>query len=72
MDRHNEWRCAECGKLLGVHTQGRLHIRYRGGNEYLVGFPVTGRCQACQRLNEVPAPVRQPQESRRTEDKSAR
>lgn len=49
-----EWRCAKCGKLLGVVDNGRLHVRFGRGHEYLVGFPVTNVCRSCRSLNEVP------------------
>lgn len=56
MGCENEWRCEECGKLLGCRKGPRLHIRFSRGNEYLVGYPVTGICRGCQTLNEVTEP----------------
>lgn len=35
-----EWRCTRCDKLLGVCRDGRMHLRFARGHEYLVGFPV--------------------------------
>jgi len=50
-----EWRCEDCGKLLGARKKDRLHIRTRRGPDYLVGFPVTAVCRGCQSLNELDA-----------------
>jgi hypothetical protein len=62
-----EWRCTSCGKLLGVLRDGRLHLRFARGHEYLVGFPATSVCRACRALNECdhatseqPQPAEQP------------
>lgn len=52
----HEWRCDECGKLLGCRKGRRLHIRFSRGHEYLVGYPVTGICRGCQTMNEVAEP----------------
>ena len=46
-----EWRCTECGKLLGVANGNQLHIRVQKHREYLVGFPVTANCHGCGTLN---------------------
>lgn len=48
-----EWRCKQCGKLLGVVDGAHLHIRFTRGHEYLVGFPVTCVCRNCGTLNEL-------------------
>ncbi len=48
-----EWRCVRCGKLLGLVREGRVHIRFAGGHQYVVGFPATGACRRCGTLNEV-------------------
>lgn len=48
-----EWRCSRCGKLLGVLRDGRLHLRFARGHEYLVGFPATSVCRGCRTLNEL-------------------
>ena len=50
----HEWRCSQCGKLLGVLKEGRLHIRFARCHEYLVGFPATGTCRKCGTLNQCP------------------
>jgi hypothetical protein len=51
-----EWRCSRCDKLLGVVCDGRLHLRYARGHEYLVGFPATSACRSCRTLNELTEP----------------
>jgi len=53
-----EWRCTQCGKLLGVLKGKRLHIRFACSHEYLVGFPATGICRCCGTLNEHPTGVK--------------
>jgi hypothetical protein len=52
-----EWRCSRCGKLLGVVCEGRLHLRFARGHEYLVGFPATCVCRSCRTLNELADPI---------------
>ena len=55
---HNEWRCTRCYKLLGVCRDGRMHLRFARGHEYLVGFPVQATCRGCGTLNNATAPAR--------------
>jgi phage FluMu protein Com len=50
--RH-EWRCAHCGRLLGVLEGARLHIRFARGHQYLAGFPASATCRSCGTLNEL-------------------
>ena len=52
------WRCTRCDKLLGVCRDGRMHLRFARGHEYLVGFPVQATCRGCGTLNHATAPVR--------------
>lgn len=52
-----EWRCRRCGKLLGVVRDGRLHLRFARGHDYLVGLPASGVCRGCRTLNEALAPM---------------
>jgi hypothetical protein len=52
MVHRKEWRCVRCGKLLGLLTGERLHIRYERGNEYFATLPVTATCRRCGTLNE--------------------
>ena len=48
-----EWRCSSCAKLLGVCRDGKMHLRFARGHEYLVGFPVVATCRGCGSLNTV-------------------
>ena len=52
MALQTDWRCVQCGKLLGRVKEDRVHIRFARGHEYMVGFPVTGICRSCRTLNE--------------------
>jgi len=54
----SEWRCTGCGKLLGIGQDGRLHLRFARGHEYLVGFPVQATCRGCGTLNHASALAR--------------
>jgi len=51
----SEWRCTQCGKLLGMAKGSQLHIRVQKNREYLVGFPVTANCHGCGTLNSKSA-----------------
>jgi len=53
-----EWRCTRCDKLLGVCRDGRMHLRFARGHEYLVGFPVQATCRGCGTLNHATTPAR--------------
>lgn len=58
MSEQREWRCEECGMLLGVLKQGRLHVRSTSqGIDYIVSLPVTCACRACRTLNEIAGPT---------------
>ncbi len=46
-----DWRCAQCGQLLGRIDGQRLHVRFSRAHEYLCGFPVIATCRRCQTLN---------------------
>ena len=46
-----EWRCTRCDKLLGVHSESLMHLRFTRGHEYFVSFPVTATCRGCGTLN---------------------
>lgn len=52
-----EWRCYDCGKLLGLVQEGRLFLRLSRGHTYLVGFPATTVCRGCRALNELATPA---------------
>lgn len=53
-----DWRCTRCDKLHGVCRDGRMHLRFARGHEYLVGFPVQATCRGCGTLNQASAPLR--------------
>ena len=48
----SEWRCLECGKLLGVRHGARVHIRLQRHN-YLVSLPVEAVCYGCGTENKT-------------------
>lgn len=48
----SEWRCVECGKLLGVRHGALLHIRLQRHN-YLVSLPVEASCHGCGTPNRT-------------------
>lgn len=50
-----EWRCTQCGKLLGMTQGNQLHIRVQKSREYIVGYPVTASCHGCGTLNSKSA-----------------
>jgi hypothetical protein len=50
--RAAEWRCLECGKLLGVRHGARLHIRLQR-HMYLVNLPVEANCYGCGAKNQT-------------------
>ena len=47
-----EWRCLECGKLLGIRRGARLHIRM-AGHDYGVTLPVEANCRGCGAYNRT-------------------
>ena len=54
----HEWRCEECGRLLGARRGGQLHIKVstgvgKRGYDYLVSPPITAVCRGCKRRNEL-------------------
>jgi phage FluMu protein Com len=49
-----EWRCTQCGRLLGVLADDeRLHVRFTQEREYVVGLPAITKCGHCRTLNEL-------------------
>ena len=59
---HQEGRLASSWRMsspppkngqLGVRRDGRMHIRFSAGHEYLTGFPVSATCRGCGTLNRV-------------------
>ena len=49
----DEWRCSNCGRLLGVTRSGRLHVRFTRGHEYIAALPATCTCRGCGALNRL-------------------
>lgn len=49
----NEWRCLECGSLLGIRRGDRMHIRIVRRHEYLASYPVTATCGTCGSIYEL-------------------
>ncbi len=47
-----EWRCLECGKLLGIRRAGKLQVRQHG-HDYLVSLPVEATCRGCGAFNRT-------------------
>lgn len=47
-----DWRCLECGKLLGVRRGGKLHVRVHG-HDYLVTLPAEAVCRGCGTVNRT-------------------
>ena len=45
-----DWRCQDCGKLLGKGNGSQMHIR-RKPAEFLASFPITAKCPGCGSLN---------------------
>ena len=56
--QNTDWHCTRCDKLLGVCRDGRMHLRFARGHEYLVGFPVQATCRGCGTLNQASLPLR--------------
>ena len=52
----SNWCCTQCGKKLGVHRDGRMHLRYTGRHEYFVSYPVVANCRGCGTLNQATVP----------------
>lgn len=51
--KKTEWRCQQCGKLLGKVEGTRLHLKFGRGYDYLVSLPATSVCRKCHSLNEL-------------------
>lgn len=50
-----EWRCHDCGRLLGKTNGVQMQIR-RKPLQYVVGFPVSATCPGCGSLNVTNKP----------------
>ncbi len=47
-----EWRCRQCGTLLGVQRGPRLHLKYKTA-QFVVSGPVMAICRRCSEINEI-------------------
>lgn len=47
-----EWRCRDCGKLLGKRHGARLHISLQG-HDYRVNLPAEAVCRGCGTVNRT-------------------
>ncbi|WP_054008827.1 hypothetical protein [Cypionkella psychrotolerans] len=47
-----DWRCLECGKLLGVRRGAKLHVRVQG-HDYTVSLPAEAICRGCGTHNRT-------------------
>jgi len=54
----HDWRCICCGKLLGIHRDGQMHLSFARGHEYLVNYPATATCRGCGTLNQATGSAR--------------
>ena len=48
----SEWRCLECGKLLGIRRGAKLHVRMHG-HDYQVSLPAEAICRCCGSHNQT-------------------
>lgn len=49
-DFTEDWRCHDCGKLLGKSNGEMMHIR-RKPAEFTASLPITAKCPGCGSLN---------------------
>jgi phage FluMu protein Com len=47
-----EWRCRQCGTLLGVERGDRLHLKDKTA-QFVVSGPVMAVCRRCSEINET-------------------
>ncbi len=47
-----EWRCRQCGTLLGVERGGRMHLKYKTA-QFVVSGSVMAVCRRCSEINEM-------------------
>ncbi len=47
-----EWRCRNCGGLLGVERNGRIHLKHRRA-QFVVRGEVLAVCHRCAEINEA-------------------
>jgi len=48
-----EWRCRDCGKLLGKHRAGEVYLEYGRRIQSAIDGKVTTVCPRCSSLNVV-------------------
>jgi hypothetical protein len=48
----DEWRCPACDTLIGVKSEGRLHIRYKAINLLVCGAVIVV-CRKCSQINAL-------------------
>ena len=47
-----DWRCRQCGTLLGVERGGRLHLKYKTA-QFVVSGQVMAVCRRCSEISET-------------------
>ncbi|WP_374425426.1 hypothetical protein [Paracoccus sp. (in: a-proteobacteria)] len=52
------WCCSCCGKLLGIHRDGLMHVSFARGHEYLFSYPATATCRRCGTMSQTKGPAR--------------
>jgi hypothetical protein len=56
MTRKDDWRCANCGTVLGKREPGKLALKYKGVYYEVDGQGrVTAKCRNCKRPSEARA-----------------
>lgn len=53
----NEWRCKECGTLLGIEDKDNLILRYKEVEYVVTKGQVMAVCRKCRRANVIQIPV---------------
>lgn len=51
--RGEDWRCSDCGKLLGRICGHDVHIRFERRHEYVATLPASATCKQCGTLNRA-------------------
>ena len=52
LQNEKEWRCRQCGTLLGVERGGRLHLKYKTA-QFVVSGQVMAVCRRCSEISET-------------------
>jgi len=53
----SEWRCSNCGTLLGMIENGNLILRYKGVEYVVTKGQTMAVCRKCHRTNIVVVPI---------------